>query len=240
MSSNKSILIFNWKMNPETISEAVLLFKNTDKSVKDYKGEVIVAAPFVFLKELVDLKRKLKSKIKICAQDAYYHKKGAYTGEVSLSQLQSIGVRYVLIGHSERRRMGEDDTLINKKVKEAVKKDFNVIVAVGERRKYPLFVAERVVQYQTYRALMGVKSMRGVVVAYEPVWAIGTGDNPSEEHVRVISKRISRFGIPVLYGGSVTSQNIKTYIECDSVDGALVGGASLNYKKVKNIINKIK
>ncbi|PIR04895.1 MAG: triose-phosphate isomerase [Candidatus Liptonbacteria bacterium CG11_big_fil_rev_8_21_14_0_20_35_14] len=239
MPLKKNILIFNWKMNPETISEAILLFKKTNETIKDYKGEVVVTAPFVFLSSLVDLKRKLKSKIKLCAQNVFYHKNGAFTGEISLKQLESIQVNHVLIGHSERRKMGESDFLINKKVKEAVKADFNVIVAVGEKSKWPLFISERYVQYQLYRALIGVSSMRKIIVAYEPIWAIGTGENPSLGHIKVISRRLGKFGAPVLYGGSVTSQNIKSLIECESIDGALIGGASLSSIKVKNIISKI-
>lgn len=232
------ILVANWKINPSTELEAVELAKATD-----YEN-VVITPPFPFLKSVEQTIKKAR----LGAQNVFWKESGAYTGEVSALMLKSLGVRYLIIGHSERRALGETDLVINKKVKVAFQSGLKVILCVGENavvRKRGLSHAKNFVKRQLIQSLKNIssKTFKGkIVIAYEPIWAIGTGnsDQPADTQKMVIfiknllAPKIKK--VPVLYGGSVTVKNARNFLTIKEVDGALVGGASLRKDEFRKII----
>ena len=255
---NEKIIIANWKMNPATFEKARTLF-NSLLSVKSrqLKVEIVVTPPFIYLSELLNLKRyKLHaSSFKIASQDVFWENGGAYTGEISPKMLKNLGVNYAIIGHSERRKyIGETDEMINKKVIAAMKESLKVILCVGE----PLEVRKKgekaemnFVKTQLQKDLKNIEKLsvvgsRSLVIAYEPIWAIGTGvpahPNDALEMIKYIKQLLAKsykLKARVLYGGSVDSKNIKGFLKYNEIDGALVGGASINAKEFKKIVEKI-
>lgn len=244
---NKKIIIANWKLNPITVKEAVDLAKKVDSE------NSVICPPFPFLSAV---KGAIK-KSKLGAQNIFWENKGAYTGEVSAPMLKDCGVEYVIIGHSERRRhLKETDELISKKVKAAIENKLIPILCIGEtpeqRKKR---VVEEVVKKQLEYDLSGIRNLkfeiRNLIIAYEPIWAIGTGvPCEPEEAVRVhrLIKTLipdSRFlisNLQIIYGGSVDSKNIEGFLKYDEIEGTLVGGASINageFQKILKIANKI-
>src|SRR3989338_8205294 len=246
------LLIFNWKMNPETLEEALFL-----AMASDYKN-VVVAPPFPFLEEV----GKVLKKADLGAQDLFWDppqntfvggkSKDAYTGEVSAAQLKSVGVKYVIIGHSERRhKLGETDEMIAKKLKAALDEGLIPVLCVGETKKEKedgerKKVIER--QLEIGLSLIPKRSTLSAgrfIIAYEPVWAIGTGNpetpDSAVETIKLIkSLVVSRWSsVKVLYGGSVNSQNLGDYLKYEEIDGALVGGASLDKEEVKAMVGLI-
>ncbi|MBN1797450.1 MAG: triose-phosphate isomerase [Spirochaetales bacterium] len=230
----------NWKMH-KTIEEAVALAKELVAKVRDnVQKKVMIAPPFTALYAVSSVLKG--SAVFLGAQNMAAAEKGAHTGEISVHMLKDVGVSYVIIGHSERRHVyGENDQLINKKVKLALSKDLNVILCVGETlEERERGIAEKVVEEQLVNGLQGVESkeLTFVTIAYEPVWAIGTGKTATPEdadamHVyirKVITNLYDKAAAAVLtiqYGGSVKPNNIKELMAKDNIDGALVGGASL-------------
>ncbi len=226
-------LILNWKMNPETLREAVALAK-----ASDFKNTVVVP-PLPFLEEV----GKVLKKAELGAQDLFWEDKGAFTGEVSAKELKDIGVKYVIIGHSERRhKLGETDEMIAKKLKAALENGLTPVLCVGETKKEKdAGQKEEVIKRQIEKGLSlvsqksKVKSQK-LLIAYEPVWAIGTGDPETPEGARETIQFIKKIiSAKVLYGGSVNSENLADYLKFKEVDGALVGGASLNKEEVKKM-----
>lgn len=235
------LIIANWKLNPMTVKEAVRL-----ACAEDYRNAVI-APPFPFLKETGAVLKRAK----LGAQNISEEEKGAFTGEVSAFMLRSVGVRYAIIGHSERRARGETDDLISEKVKAALAARLTPVLCVGEPRsvrKRGLPAAKRYVARQLRAALVGVSQSSLInnqfLIAYEPLWAIGTGkpDDPAE--VAGMAKFIKEFlkaksyklKTRVLYGGSVTPRNAGAFLCAPHIDGALVGGASLSPKQFVKIL----
>lgn len=224
------LIIANWKMNPDSVGRALRLARAEDK-----KGAVI-APPFPFLVEVGSMLRRAE----LGAQDAFWVPKGAYTGEVSAHQLRHLRVAYVIVGHSERRAQGESDIEVNRKVKAVLAEGLTPVLCVGEPwsvRRGGLAAAKRFVARQLRAALKGVSSRR-VIVAYEPIWAIGTGraDDPAE--VAVMARLIKKHGVRgVLYGGSVTARNAGVFLRERAIDGALVGAASLKSRSFQNIVD---
>jgi triosephosphate isomerase len=239
----------NWKMN-KTIEEALDLVRQLKTSISKTEGvEVAVAPPFTALyavhKELEN------TSIRLAAQNLFWEEKGAFTGEVSPLMLKEVGCHYVILGHSERRQFfGETDEAVNRKVKTALRQDLKVIFCIGETLK------EReegktfsVIERQVAGGLkdVGSKEMKSIVLAYEPIWAIGTGKTATpqqaEEVHRFIRERLERLfsreiaeGVRIQYGGSVTPENIKGLMSQDNIDGALVGGASLKSDTFSKIV----
>lgn len=227
-----------------TAREAVRLARAEDAE------NVIVAAPFPFLEAV----RAALHKSTLGAQDVFYEAKGAYTGQVAPPMLRSLGVRYVIIGHSERRYPpageGETDAVVRKKIEAVFAEKLAPILCVGEPwnvRKKGLAAAKRFVLRQLRTALRGIEKLKieGLIIAYEPVWAISTGkaDEPAEtaEMARFIKKSLKTKNykpktIRVLYGGSVTSRNAEAFLEEKDVDGVLVGRASLKAASFGKII----
>jgi triosephosphate isomerase len=237
----KKLIVFNWKMNPASKKEAMSL-------IKEYSDGAIVAPPFVYLGLLKN------KKIKLASQDVFWEESGAYTGEISPKMLKDLGVEYAIIGHSERRQyMGETDEAINKKIKASLSAGLKVILCVGEtlaiRKKGKKFV-ESFVKKQLVAGLKGLEDLNAenLIIAYEPIWAIGTGVACDPEDARktigfIGGVLVSSFGIKkpaVLYGGSVNSQNIKSFVQLNEIGGALVGGASLKKDEVNKIIKLTK
>ena len=245
----KPIIAGNWKMNKLT-SEAVELareIKNRVGTIAD--REVVLCPPFTVLssvKEVIE-----HSSIKLGAQNMHWEVFGAYTGEVSPIMLKDIGCNYVILGHSERRQyFGETNETVNKKTRIAFSTGLVPIVCVGETlREREKGGTLRVIEEQVKTGLSGLtkEEGKGLVVAYEPVWAIGTGKtatpDQAEEVQRFIRKLLGQmFGeenaqaIRILYGGSINPDNISALMSCENVDGGLVGGASLNVESFVKII----
>lgn len=243
------IIAGNWKMY-KTIPESIEMVNLLKRAVVDIDEiEIVVCPPFTSLSDVREL--IIESNVKLGAQDCYWEKEGAFTGEVSCPMLKSAGCEYVIIGHSERRQyFGETNETVNKKAKAALKEGLKPIVCVGER------IEERkagktfdVVKDHVTNSLAGLTKdeMLKVVIAYEPVWAIGTGLTATKEQAQEVHKYIrgllakifdadTAAKVRIQYGGSVKPENIKELISQEDVDGALVGGASLKADSFSQII----
>jgi len=233
-----------------TIEEAGDLIRNLLPLIEKRDREVIVCPSFVCLSEVAKLLEG--SEVVLGAQNMHYEDKGAYTGEVSPIFLKEVGVSYVIIGHSERRHIfGEKDEFINKKVKAALKYGLNPILCVGETlEEREKGITYDIIKTQIDRGLLGLKNenMAKLVIAYEPVWAIGTGKTATKEDANEVISYIRRLlyekfdkkvgdNTRILYGGSVKPSNIKGFMDMEEIDGALVGGASLNAEDFSQIAN---
>ncbi|MGC4022537.1 MAG: triose-phosphate isomerase [Cyclobacteriaceae bacterium] len=250
----QKIVAGNWKMN-KTLEEAKILTSEVMAMVADEankKTEVILCVPFPYL---VPLKNQLgNSSVKIGAQNCSEQDWGAFTGEVSALMLKSMEIPYVIIGHSERRQyFGEDDKLLAKKIDKVLAANLTPIFCCGE----PLEIREagtheKLVKQQVENALfhLSADTLTKIVIAYEPVWAIGTGKTASAQQAQemhaVIRKHIaSKYGeaiaseISILYGGSVNSKNAQELFSCPDVDGGLVGGASLKSREFVDVVKGI-
>ncbi len=237
MLSRIPLVAGNWKMNTN-VAQAVALVESMIGPLAQVKGvEVVVCPPFVSLGRVADALKG--SKVGLGAQNMYSEEKGAYTGEVSPLMLQGM-CQYVILGHSERRQyFGDTDEVVNKKVKAALKAGLKPIMCVGERlAEREAGQAEAVVSHQVRLGLDGITESDGLVVAYEPIWAIGTGKAATghdAQAIAVLIRRLlaERFGqataqaTRILYGGSVTPDNVAEFARQPDVDGGLVGGASL-------------
>ncbi|SCZ03703.1 triose-phosphate isomerase [Alkaliphilus peptidifermentans] len=245
----RPIIAGNWKMH-KTIKEALEMVNDLKEEANKTDVEVVVCVPFTCLSEV---KKALDgSKLKLGAQNLFWEDKGAYTGEVSAEMLKEIGVEYVIIGHSERRQyFHETDETVNKKVKKALKKGLKPILCVGEtldeREADKTF---QIVKSQTLLALEGVSAedVRKLVIAYEPVWAIGTGKTASSQDANTVIAYIREVigeiyndtiseEIRIQYGGSVKAANATEIMGEADIDGALVGGASLEADQFLGIVN---
>ncbi|MDR0411817.1 MAG: triose-phosphate isomerase [Treponema sp.] len=229
----------NWKMH-KTRSEAAELTKSLVEGLKDGKHKYLIAPPFTALETVGAIVRG--TNIRLGAQDAAAEEQGAHTGEVSVLMLKDLGVQSIILGHSERRHTyKEDDALINKKVKLALKYGFEVILCVGETlEERECGQAEVVCENQVLWGFAGVPkdALANIVIAYEPVWAIGTGKTATPEDADAIHAYIRKvigrlYGadaadrIVIQYGGSVKPENVTQLMAKENIDGALVGGASL-------------
>jgi triosephosphate isomerase len=245
----KPFIAGNWKMF-KTVHESVAFAKELRSLVKDVTDvEIVVAPPFTAVHAVADALRN--ANVGVAAQDAYWEKEGAFTGEVSAAMVKDAGAEYVIVGHSERRRLfGETDATVNRRIVAAIGAGLTPIVCVGEtleerERNETLAVLDR----QIKNGLDGLtgEQVAELVVAYEPVWAIGTGRNATaaqaqEAHAHIRARLRQWFGAPaadhchVLYGGSVKPDNIGELVREPDVDGALVGGASLEVKSFGEIV----
>ena len=243
------IIIGNWKMN-KTVAESI-------RTITELKGllsgkqeaEIVIAPSFVSLHPAEIAAQD--TPIKIAAQNVFYEENGAYTGEISASMLVDVGCRYVILGHSERRQIfQETDQIINKKIKSSLENELSPVLCIGEtktqRHEEKTF---QVVEEQLKVGLRGVDDIEAgqVVIAYEPVWAIGTGDAASpgiaqevhqfiREKLAIIFRKDISQKIRIIYGGSVVKENVKDLLSQPDIDGTLVGGASLDAKSFMEII----
>ena len=245
----KAIIAGNWKMN-KTPAEAAALVNELKPLVADASCDVVVCVPavdFAAVKEAA-----AGSNIHLGAQNVHWAASGAFTGELSADMLVASGVEYVVIGHSERRQyFGETDATVNKRVKAAVAAGLKVILCVGElKEEREAGYTDALVEYQTLIALTGLtnEQVAEVVVAYEPVWAIGTGltatDEQANETIGVIRKALARkYGqevadkVRIQYGGSMNPKNVKGLMAQPEIDGGLIGGASLKAPDFSLVVN---
>ncbi|HOQ72198.1 MAG TPA: triose-phosphate isomerase, partial [Smithellaceae bacterium] len=245
----KWIVAGNWKMH-NTISESIALARAIKEGFSgSANGEVVVAPPFTALAAVGDALKG--SAVQLAAQNMYSEDKGAFTGEISPVMLKDAGCGYVILGHSERRKyFSETDQSVNAKVKKALASGLMPIVCVGETDEERVQgVTQSVVGRQVRGALAGVEKLDHVVIAYEPVWAIGTGKvatSAQAEEVHAFIRGLIRelYGavaeeLRILYGGSVTKDNVAELAAMADIDGALVGGASLKPDGFLGIVNKM-
>lgn len=245
----EKLIVANWKENPKTTARALQLF-NAVAKVRSRRANVVICPPYIFLDEITRAYKHLRSKksLAIGAEDVFWQEQGPFTGGVGPKMLASLGVRYVIVGHSERRKwFKETDAMVNKKIKLAVSDGLTAILCVGEPlavRKKGARAAEAFVKSQLKKDLQNVR--RGdIIIAYEPIWAIGTGQNDIPEDAaamaRYIKKTVTKSlgRVRVLYGGSVNGANASDYVQLKEIDGALVGGASLKAAEFKKIIKTI-
>lgn len=247
------LIAANWKEHPRTETEALTLFKAIAAGERKNGIEVAVCPPFIYLEELSRTFRRIPSsaraRLSIGAQDVFWEEEGAYTSEVGPKMLRSLGVKYVILGHSERRKFAkETDAMINKKIALAARDGLKVILCVGESlsvRDRGAAVAKKFVGQQLAKDLKGVRVKAGdLYIAYEPIWAIGTGRSDAPADAREMAvfikssvKKAKHIPPKFLYGGSVNSGNAGSYVRLKEVDGALVGGASLKAAEFQKIIN---
>jgi len=242
----KPFIAANWKMN-KTLSETQEFISKFIPEVKEKSDvDIAIALPFTYLTVAAE---KLKNtNVMLAAQDVFYEEKGAYTGEISPLMLVDIGCQYVIVGHSERRQhFNETDDIVNRKIKAAKKAGLGVVLCIGEsldeREAGKTF---DVLQREIEKGLNGV-DLDNMVIAYEPIWAIGTGktatpEQAQEAHAYIRDRLNILYGnkaddFCIIYGGSATPENIDSLMACKDVDGALVGGASL---KVESFIRIVK
>lgn len=243
------IIAGNWKMN-NTIKEALELVEDIKAQSLNEGVEVVVCTPFTALKDVKDAIRN--TNIKLGAQNMHWEESGAFTGEISPQMLREVGVDYCIIGHSERRQyFNETDETVNKKIKSALNHGLLPIVCVGETlEEREAGKAQEIVKKQVTRAFQGISRDKiiDIVVAYEPIWAIGTGKTASSadadamcgfirETIGEIYSGKEKETIRIQYGGSVKPSNVRELMDESNIDGALVGGASLKAEDFVKLIN---
>jgi triosephosphate isomerase len=245
----KKIIAGNWKMN-KTNSEAIQLVKMIKIKVTDIKKiDMVVCPPFTALSSVNDIVRD--SNLKLGAQNLFWEEKGAYTGEISVNMILSTGCSYVIIGHSERRQyFGETDETVNKKIKTALKSGLLPIVCIGETlEQREKGITQEIIDRQIRGGFSGLTSsdISKIIIAYEPVWAIGTGRNATPEQAQEVHSFIRKVlsqmydknlseNLRIQYGGSVNTKNSRDLLSQPDIDGALVGGASLEADSFVDII----
>jgi triosephosphate isomerase len=250
----RKIIAANWKEHPVTAKEARSLFDGTMKAaVKAPEAEVLVCPPAIFLEGLAERRVRMPKNAALGAQDVFWEDEGAFTGGVGPAMLAALGVRYAIIGHSERRRIfGETDAMINRKLRAAQAGGLRPIMCVGEPpevRRKGIAAAKRYVARQLALGMKGVVAKagrgagaQGIIIAYEPLWAIGSGKNdpPADAAAMAAFIKSSAKGgaAKVLYGGSVNPENVRDYVQLKEIDGALVGGASLKAKEFGTLIRR--
>lgn len=231
------LLVGNFKMNllKDEIDEYI-------KNVKNHlKENVIFCAPFIYLDKLIE------NGFKVGAQDVSEYDNGAYTGEISSTQLKSLGCMYSIVGHSERRMYFDDNKRVNEKIKKLLRDGLTPILCVGENKEeYENKETGNVIKRELQEAFKDVDPSN-VIIAYEPIWAIGTGLVPNNSEIESIAQLIKEFineeyktDIKVLYGGSVSTKNIDELEKISNIDGYLVGGASIKVDEWNSLINIVK
>ena len=245
----RKVIAGNWKMNMLP-NEAMEMITKLAPDVKETENEVVLCVPYTDL--FYSLLAAQGTNIKIGAQNMHFAEKGAYTGEVSGKMLKAIGVEYVIIGHSERRQyFAETDETVNKKIKAAFENELKPIVCVGETlEQREAGIAFEVITEQTRKALEGLTNdqVQNTIIAYEPIWAIGTGKTATAEDANESCKKIrdeiSKIygqnvaeGVIIQYGGSMKPENAKELLEMSDIDGGLIGGASLKAETFEKIVN---
>ncbi len=243
MTNKYMYFIANWKMfgDLRTLNSLDKVIKFS-KNIKKNKLRLIYCPPSTLIRPLS--KRLKKTKIEVGAQNCHHsYDFGAYTGQVNSRMLKSVGAKYVVIGHSENRQLGEDDKLINLKIKSAIRSGLKIIFCIGEtlsekRNKK----TNKVLDKQIKNGLSSIKKKSNIIIAYEPVWSIGSGLIPKSEDLKksitFIKSKFGKKSPKILYGGSVNINNIDKLKIITGIDGFLVGGASQNSKKFIDIIKK--
>lgn len=261
----KPLIVANWKMNPQSLAEAKRLFNSVKKRLKNIKNvEIVICPPFVYIPTFQYSYREPEPSvrygasiptIKLGAQNCFWENSGPFTGEISPLMLKNFGCQYVIVGHSARREMGETDETINKKIKAAIRAKLKPILCIGEtkkvKKKKEIF---KILKKQLRAGLKGIGNWKlkieNLIIAYEPVWAVGTGNPCQTKGAKIslfmIRKIISQLfnhpalskKIKIIYGGSVNSKIARDYIKA-GFDGLLIGGASLNPQEFIKIVKEI-
>lgn len=245
---NNKIIIANWKMNPASLKDAEKIASGIVKGLKNTKKtNVVVCPPFLYLEKI----KKISKKILLGAQDAHFEVTGAFTGEVSAQMLESVGVKYVILGHSERRAIGDTNEIINKKIKSALASHLIPVVCVGEKVRDENHEYLYFIKTQIEECFEGISKslISKIVIAYEPIWAIGknaTREATAEEFLemsifirKVLSDKFSAKiveDIKIIYGGSVHPENCFEFLQKGNANGFLVGRDSLDPKKFLEIL----
>ena len=238
----KPLIVANWKCNPITQKEARRIFGSIKKGLRKIKNkntEVVICPPFSYLSVINDKLSVIKLGaqsphlcISVGAQDCFWEEKGAFTGEISLPMLKDLGCKYVIVGHSERRKyFQETDEIINKKIKAALGQDLNAILCVN-----------KVSQIKKDLKDIPKKQFKNLILAYEPVFAIGTGKPCGIEKAKemnILIRKTLKTNTPILYGGSVNSKNAAPYLKEAKMNGLLIGNASLDPKEFIKIIRAV-
>jgi triosephosphate isomerase len=250
MKKNKLLVVANWKMNPGTVEEAKEIFQNTKKTVKNLKKtKVVVCPPFVYLS---DLEKINDSKLILGAQDMFWEKTGSFTGEISAEMLKKES--YVILGHSERRDLGETDEMVSKKLISAIKAGLKPILCVGEKSRddhgeYLHFLRNQIINSLDK---LPKRLLTKIIIAYEPIWAIGKSDEEAMKPTNIheaslfVKKILAEIYdpkvailIPILYGGSVNYKNAKEIITLGEVQGLLVGHESLKLERFSELLTNV-
>jgi len=246
------IVVANWKMNPQSKKEAEILFNDIVKLSKNIKNiQIIICPPFPYL----FIYKKIKSKkIFLGAQNVVNSVESSHTGEIPPSILSDMGVKYVIVGHSERRLLGENNKIINEKILNSLKFKISPILCIGEKNRDKEGFYLSSIGEQIKECLAGVSrlQMKNIIIAYEPVWAIGKNairEATTEEFMEIkifIKKILSDIygskiahSTTIIYGGSVNGENVSSFMKDDGADGVLVGRDSLNPKKFNAILNAL-
>jgi triosephosphate isomerase len=249
MKSKRKIIVANWKMNPISFDEAKKLWSKSIKKIEETERiSVIISPPYPYL---TGLKKPNSKKIYLGSQDCSFERSGAYTGLVSPTMLFDIGVSYVIVGHSEVRKRGDTDEIVNKKMHSVIDSGMNVIVCIGEEKRndngeHLLFLKEQI--EKTFKGI-NKNNYKNIIIAYEPVWAIGASSAMDSHSIyetslfirKIITEKfkIPLRSIPVLYGGSVDQDNCKNIVKDGDVDGLLVGRQSLDIKSFTDIVSAL-
>ena len=250
---NKKIIVANWKMNPDSVRKAKAIFLGIKKkAVKLRNIRTVICSPAVYIGEL---KRLYKNgKIALGAQDCFGLEQKTGTGEISSKMLKSVGADFVIVGHSERRKMGENDMLVNQKMKLALRSGLNTILCVGEDKKDEDGDYFSFVEKQLLTSLNGINKnfLKNILIAYEPVWAIGknakkmiSADELRQASIFIRKVLADKYGsknfvaVKILYGGSVDYKNAGDLIACGGVDGFLVGRESLIPERFNKILETV-
>lgn len=247
----KKLVVANWKMNPLSLVEAKSIGKSIKLHSKNFQSQIVICPPFIYLKDLQSL--IVKEKIALGAQDIHVEPKGAFTGEISAEMVSGIGASYVIIGHSERRALGETNEFVSKKIAAALRANLAVILCVGEKERddhgeYLTFLKEEI-----SASLRGIskKFASKISIAYEPIWAIGKGHEAMtphdihqmsifiRKHLIHVYNSVAASEIKIIYGGSVDSGNAYAIVHEGEVDGLLVGRDSLNGKDFSAIVQEV-
>ncbi|MDR1240338.1 MAG: triose-phosphate isomerase [Oscillospiraceae bacterium] len=231
------IIAANWKMNKTILEVNQFLDEFVSLVGENKHNKIIIAPSFVFLQKVIKFARK--KNIKVFAQNCHQFASGAFTGEVSASMLSSIGVNGVILGHGERKAMGETCDMVNQKLKMAICYNLEVILCTGESENNR---AEKEIEFQIKTSLKDINTDEKICIAYEPLWAIGSNKSASCENIylkvkfiRDICKKMGFFNTKILYGGSVNLKNYVRILNIPKIDGILVGGASLKSKDFAEI-----
>ncbi|MBO1005822.1 triose-phosphate isomerase [Pseudogracilibacillus auburnensis] len=244
LQRQKPLVVANWKMNMSL--EKALHFLNSVQS-DPQEGTVVICPPYPLLYPINIAMKKLQTGVQLGAQNVHWKDHGAHTGEVSVGMLQEVGCNFVLIGHSERRMAGESEEAIQHKVKQVLQSGMYPIVCVGENsEEFKQGLTSQIVKQQIEAALKNLPNISNMIIAYEPVWAIGTGQSATPYQAEKVHQTIRQSihdlhgsiaqRIPILYGGSVHAENARSLAAYENIDGVLVGGASLEVKSFQSII----
>ncbi len=245
------MIVANWKMNMSLKSSLGFIEKFIENiSDSDSSNEIVICPPFIYLGAVSQ--KLLKTNIKVGAQNCFYKDSGAFTGEISPKMLLELEVSYVIIGHSERRlHLGESSEIINKKLLEVLKNNISPILCIGETKaQRDMGLVNQIITEELEKCLKGVSKneIENVVIAYEPIWAIGTGNairlEEAEKICKLIREIISQIysknisnKVRILYGGSLNLENFKTFLNSQNIDGVLIGNASLDVSSFTEISN---